>query len=91
MDIVFATDTVVVAHPVSGVGQQIVHGGHWPADDPVVKAYSKFFTDDPRYGLSSSRPLDPEGNPVDISKKRPRSTDAVETTDAEPGSKRKRG
>lgn len=88
MDIVFARETVVVAHPDTGASVGVIHGTHWPADDPVVKAYSHFFTSDARFGLSSSRPLGDDGYPVDTSAKRSRS--AVETTTAEPGQKRNR-
>jgi len=91
MDIVFATATLIVSDPKTGSSVSVNHGTHWPADDPVVRAYPEFFTNDPRYGLSSSLPLDPEGYPVTG---RPRSTPstagATETATAAPGEKRTR-
>lgn len=78
MDIVFACDTRIVGDPKTGAGRSVVTGQHWPADDPVVVAYPELFTDDPRYGLSSSRPLDIDGYP----------TGATETASAAPGEKR---
>ena len=89
MDHVFATKTGVVSHPKTGAGQAINLGEHWPADDPIVRAYPDFFDADPRYGLSSSRPLGDDGNPVPDAPKRA-SRDAVETTTAAPGEKRTR-
>lgn len=83
MDIVFAKDTRIAAHPSTGVGVQVVVGSHWPTDDPIVKAYPDLFTDDPRYGLTSSRPLDEDGYPVG-------SRSAVETATANPGERRTR-
>lgn len=77
MDIVFATATVIVADPQTGGSVAIVHGTHWPADDPVVRAYPTHFTNDPRYGLASSRPLGADGYP--------------ESATAAPGEKRSRG
>lgn len=79
MDVVFATKTAVVSDPQTGAGRSINAGEHWAADDPVVKAYPSFFADDPRYGLSSSRPLADDGYPV------------IEQTTAAPGEKRTRG
>jgi hypothetical protein len=91
MNIVFANTSAIVSHPQSGVGVSVGTGQHWPADDPVVEAYPQFFTDDPRFGLSSSRALRddgyPEGYPTDD---KPSTADAVETTDATPGTKRRR-
>lgn len=80
MDIVFATVSVVASHPKTGASVPIVHGSHWPADDPVVVAYPNFFSADGRFGLSSSRPLDEEGLPVG----------QVEQATAAPGEKRTR-
>jgi len=88
MDIVFANATVIASDPRTGASVSIHHGTHWPADDPIVKAYPTFFTADPRYGLSSSRPVDGDGYPVGS---RPRGTTAAtETTTAAPGEKRAR-
>ena len=89
MDIVFATATLIVSDPKTGASVPVNHGTHWPADDPIVVAYPSFFTDDPRFGLSSSRPLGDDGYPV---KPTPRGTVSapVETTTAAPGEKRTR-
>lgn len=49
MKVVYATastQTWSAGRPVS-----IVVGQHWPADDPIVKAFPDLFSDDPRYGL----------------------------------------
>jgi len=89
MDIVFATATVVVAHPQSGTGVGIDHGSHWPADDPIVKAYPTFFTADARHGLSSSRPLGEDGYPLVTARSRVTAA-PTETTTAAPGEKRAR-
>lgn len=86
LEVVFATETVLAHHPRTGTPVTIVIGGHWPADDPIVAAYPKFFADDPRYGLSSSDPLDADGYPErPVTKGTP-----SETTDAAPGTKRTR-
>jgi len=83
MDIVFATRTFV-----TGTAGAVVLGTHWPADDPIVRAHPECFTADPRYGLSSSRPLDIDGYPVGT---QPRgATAATETATAAPGEKRTR-
>jgi len=88
MDIVFANDTKIVSEPTTGVGISVTQGTHWPADDPVVRAYPSLFTNDPRYGLSSSRPLAGDGYPVGG---RPRGTaSTTETATAAPGEKRTR-
>lgn len=79
MDIVFATDNVVASHPKTGAAVPIVHGTHWPADDPVVVAYPSFFSADGRFGLSSSQPLNDDGYPVGHK---------VEQATAAPGEKR---
>lgn len=79
MDHVFATETRLLSHPRTGQTVPINLGEHWPADDPVVRAYPQFFTDDARYGLSSSRPLGGDGYPV------------VESATAAPGERRSRG
>jgi hypothetical protein len=80
MDIVFSTVNVVASHPKTGASVPIVHGSHWPADDPVVLAYPNFFSSDGRFGLSSSRPLDADGYPLGH----------VEQATAAPGEKRTR-
>lgn len=79
MDIVFASTTAIVSHPETGASVAVNHGTHWPADDPVARAYPNFFTPDPRFGLSSSRPLGVDGYPV-----------AVEQATAAPGERRAR-
>lgn len=73
MQIVFARETFVAGHIA------VVAGSHWPADDPVVLAHKALFTDDPRYGLSYSRP--------------PKEDAPAESATAVPGEKRtvKRG
>lgn len=86
MDIVFASTTAIASDPRTGASVPVNHGTHWPTDDPIVLAYPDFFTDDPRYGLSSSRPLDDEGYPVTLT----RSGQKTETTTAAPGEKRAR-
>lgn len=85
LDIVFAQATAIVSHPRTGSSVPVNHGTHWPADDPIVLAYPSFFTDDPRYGLSSSDPLDDEGYPVRLTR-----GGRAETTSAAPGEKRNR-
>ncbi len=56
MNIVFALSTTTVA---AGDGRHVIinQGEHWPASDPVVKAYPGLFIADPRYGLRISTPL----------------------------------
>lgn len=88
MNHVFATESRVVSDPKTGSTVSVVIGEHWPADDPVVTAYPTFFTDDPRYGLRSSRPLGDDGYPAGTAPKR--SSAAVEETTAAPGEKRSR-
>jgi hypothetical protein len=85
LDVVFATQTAIVSHPSTGSSVSVNHGTHWPADDPIVLAYPTFFTADPRYGLSSSDPLDDEGYPVRLTR-----GGKAETTSAAPGEKRTR-
>jgi hypothetical protein len=89
MDHVFATDTLVVSHPKTGIGIGISIGEHWRADDPIVEAYPQFFTDDARYGLRSSVPLGDDGHPTDGATSE-RTAAATETTSAAPGEKRSR-
>lgn len=84
-DIVFAQATAIVAHPTTGSSVPVNHGTHWPADDPIVLAYPSFFTDDARYGLSSSDPLDDEGYPVRLTR-----GGVSETGSAAPGERRRR-
>lgn len=71
--IVFAKSTFVAG------AVTVVAGTHWPDDDPVVVAHRGLFTDDPRYGLSYSRP--------------PKDDRPAESATAAPGEKRsvKRG
>ena len=64
MKIVYATATVSVATP--GGYPALVRGGtHWSADDPLVRAHPDLFSDDPRWGLTSSVPLDDLEPPVE--------------------------
>lgn len=53
MQVVYAKTTSRVQTP-EGVPIMVRHGSHWPAEDPVVKAYPSLFSDDPRYGLSAT-------------------------------------
>jgi hypothetical protein len=80
LEIVFARETFIAAHPRTGVSVPVVIGSHWPHDDAIVAAYPKFFIKDARYGLSASDPLGDDGFPV-----------RSETADAAPGSRRGRG
>lgn len=88
MDHVFATETRLVSHPKTGATVAVNIGEHWPADDPLVVAYPQFFTEDARYGLRSSRPLDGDGYPVVEGRRAKR--EGVEETTAAPGEKRSR-
>ena len=63
MDIKFACETSVVSHPRTGDGVVIRRGEHWPAHDPVVRAYPEFFTDDARFGLTASVQIGESGYP----------------------------
>lgn len=72
MQIVFATGTAVVTME-GGWTLRVEHGSHWPADDPVVISHPGLFSEDPRYGISASRPFE---QPV------------VEQATAAPGEKR---
>jgi hypothetical protein len=74
IQVVFATDTRRVELPAGGYGV-IPKGSHWPADDPIVKAHSDVFSDDPRWGMLYS--TEPEGYQA-----------PVEQTTAAPGEKR---
>lgn len=85
LDIVFAKETFIAAHPTTGVSVAVAIGTHWPADDPVVLAYPKFFIADPRYGLSCSDELGDDGYPYRAPYLR------TETADATPGTRRGRG
>lgn len=53
MQIVFARETFIAGHIT------VIAGSHWPADDPLVVAHKKLFTDDPTFGMSSSAPVAP--------------------------------
>lgn len=64
MDVVFATGTLIAAHPRSGGAVHIDYGTHWLADDPVVRAYPSLFSDEPKFGLHSSEPLEADGYPA---------------------------
>jgi len=65
LDIVFAIETRLVTHPAIPGGSLVIRKAqHWPADDPIVKAYPQCFADDPRYGLTTSLELDEDGYPV---------------------------
>jgi hypothetical protein len=58
---VYAKATVSVA--MQGVPVQVREGTHWSDEDPIVKANPDLFSDDPRYGMLFSRPLQPEDYP----------------------------
>jgi hypothetical protein len=88
MNVVFATTTAVVAHPQSGASVGVAHGTHWPADDPIVLAYPTHFSDDARYGLSSSRPLRDDGFPVGYEGEEPAPPAPTEQATNVPGEKR---
>lgn len=61
MDIVFANTTATVS--VGPGNHTTVHEGeHWPASDQVVRSHPSLFTNDPRYGLRVSAPLDEDAN-----------------------------
>lgn len=77
MQVVFATGTGVVLTPDGG-RWAVVHGQHWPADDPVVLAQPGLFSPDARYGVSFSV------QPADLSEA------PVEAVTAEPGERRAR-
>jgi hypothetical protein len=54
---VFATADFPAETPAGRA--QVWKGSHWPADDPIVKAYPDRFSPDPRFGLQYTR--EPEG------------------------------
>jgi hypothetical protein len=54
--VVYAVTTAMVGLP-EGHQALVRHGTHWPADDPVVVAHPDLFSDDPRHGLYSTRPV----------------------------------
>lgn len=58
MKIVFATKTVNVG--VDGNTWSVIYGTHWAASDPVVQKYPDLFSDDPRYGLFATVPVEEE-------------------------------
>lgn len=60
MDVVYAS----VLSPVYVDGHVVVAGQHWPADDPIVKQYPQYFSEDARYGLCASAPI-PEDAPLE--------------------------
>ncbi|HEU4542576.1 MAG TPA: hypothetical protein VFR23_15725 [Jiangellaceae bacterium] len=74
MKVVYATVTAPV-QMASGISGTVQKGSHWPADDPVVRAYPQYFSDDPRYGMNYS--VEPEGYDA-----------PVEQATAAPGEKR---
>jgi hypothetical protein len=63
-NVVFATATTLAAHPRHGGVVEVTEGSHWLAEDPLVKAYPTLFTDDPRFGLRCSDPLEADGLPT---------------------------
>ena len=77
MKVVYACTT----SPVYVEGRVVAAGQHWPADDPIVLAQPSLFTDDPRYGLTASRPV-PEETEA------PARETPVEQATAAPGEKR---
>lgn len=65
MSIVYANVTrwdVRVAAPW-GVWVPIPPGSHWDSEDPIVKAFPQYFSDDPAVGIASSLPP-PEHRPA---------------------------
>lgn len=58
MKLVCAITTATVAPPKGGLPVVVREGGYWRAEDPVVVAYPSLFTEDLRYNLNSSEPLD---------------------------------
>ena len=87
MDHVFATKTGVLS--LNGASHAVNLGEHRLADDPIVKAYPGFFTDDPRFGLVDSRPLGEDGYPE--TGRAMRTEAVVEQATAAPGERRTRG
>lgn len=63
MRVVYAVETASVAMP-GGYPALVQKGSHWPADDPLVLDHPDLFSEDPRYGMSYSRPV-PEERPVE--------------------------
>jgi hypothetical protein len=64
MDVVFANRHVLASHPKHGGVVELIEGGHYLANDPIVEAYPNLFTDDPRFGLRCSDPLEADGLPT---------------------------
>jgi hypothetical protein len=64
MDVVFANRHVLASHPKHGGVVELIEGGHYLADDPIVTTYPDLFTDDPRFGLRCSDPLEADGLPA---------------------------
>lgn len=59
MDVVYAITTTSVNAP-NGVPLYVTAGSHWPATDPIVRAYPWLFSADPHTHLSSTTPPPPE-------------------------------
>lgn len=77
IQVVYAIGTERVQIP-NGESVPVQKGTHWPATDPVVKAYPALFTPDPRYGLRYTAA--PPGHDVNLNE--------VEEATANPGEKR---
>jgi hypothetical protein len=79
MKIVFANRTFVYGQRRVGAGT------HWPADDPIVRAFPQHFTENPAPGLQVSQALTDEqqqelGNAANVQ--------VYEAATREPGEKR---
>jgi len=84
MKVVYANST---GHVSSSQGHTVlvILGTHWPASDPIVKAYPHMFSDDPVNGLYFSQP------PVELEFPEDAVSEVAhqaEQATAEPGSKR---
>lgn len=65
IEVVYATADFPATTPEGGRAQ-VWKGSHWPADDPIVKAFPTHFTADPRYGLQfTKQPSGWEDPPVE--------------------------
>lgn len=62
MNAVYAKSTASVALP-DGAVVGVQEGSHWSADDPIVQAHPDLFSDDARFGMLFSRPLQPDDYP----------------------------
>lgn len=63
----------------------VIMGSHWPADDPLVKAYPDAFSDDYHYGLVFSQPPVADQVAETVTPRRLPGQVKVETATKEPG------